>query len=91
VRAAAHATAARHGGPVTALAAAFDGAFVFSGAADGSLFCHVRRAAQHARPPAARRDIWLSAAANGAAAAALAGAGARPAASAALRGDAAAG
>ena len=49
------------------------------------------RMLQRCSTPDARRDIWLSADANGAAAAALAGAGARPAASAALRGDAAAG
>ena len=34
--------AARHGAPITAVAASFDGAFLFSGAADGSLFMHVR-------------------------------------------------
>ena len=34
--------AARHGAPITAVAASLDGAFLFSGAADGSLFVHVR-------------------------------------------------
>lgn len=34
--------AARHGAPITAVAASSDGAFLFSGAADGSLFAHVR-------------------------------------------------
>jgi len=48
------------------------------------------RMLQRCSTPDAQRDIWLSADADGAAAAAFAGAGARPAAGAALRGDAAA-